>query len=530
MKVKIKPWLKGQSIFSYVKEHIDKKGFFTPAQLPDKAIASTDSILSLELGAADAFLASSDALGNEDLGSIISGALSAYSKFPSEENSVALYYAISSAPCILYQEDLMDLLEKEAPCAALGKLSTEWLYTSPHREAVKFAIMVTSMLITTKQTMREGLKLKRDLLLLGRCEEFTSYVLYALRNENMLSPREIRTLMMHTTGWGKVSAMEEYEFSDPKDIKWLLSHGSELTVSYPPIALLICKEGHILEALSHGPVTTDMYLGILAALNNYLIFLLHYYSEDNEELKDDLPVMDLFTTLQEVLKLGDSFATQLEALAGFINLAEYLTALADNHLWQQLTSNQCHLLISAAEKLIFQKNWPSIIKRKLISPQGALNSLAASLALALQVDVHNKLLKHVTSHPAQTEIYFFLLQTDSEKEFQNILALVQKHLKEYLLTEDALKPILTALTKNPGDGEGIVIASLTSIYDGTRAYALSVLENWPPQKISSEIRLALLKAKAMCQHPLLGVRIDLLLNSQGKDFSGIMELVLDAKD
>ena len=71
-------------------------------------------------------------------------------------------------------------------------------------------------------------------------------------------------------------------------------------------------------------------------------------------------------------------------------------------------------------------------------------------------------------------------------------------------------------------GTEFVIAGLTSIYDSPRSYALNVLEGWDEEYITPEIKAALIRAKAMSQHPFLPLRIDALLKKDNLDLSGFI--------
>lgn len=87
----------------------------------------------------------------------------------------------------------------------------------------------------------------------------------------------------------------------------------------------------------------------------------------------------------------------------------------------------------------------------------------------------------------------------------------REHADEYLQEEHEMEPLLEALTDHPGEGEDLLEKALTSIYDSCRGTALGVLDSWPDKNWSPQMRLALLKAREMSQHPLLKLRVDVLL-------------------
>jgi hypothetical protein len=527
MAKKTEPWLQGQSIFSYVQDNIGKDGFFQSSTLPDRVSATTDSILSLELGAADAYLSSTEDVENNSLGESIYEALMSYSNTPTQENAVLLYMGVCGSPCIIYHESLVPLLESEKLTPALQDLALSWLYHAPQREAVKFAIVIAGLILLNPKNKKSAQKLKKDLLMLARCEEFTCYVLFALELSSTITSEEAWDMMLHTTGWGKICCMEDYEFNTPEEKEWLLCHGCELTVTYPGIALLVLKYGQLKDTLNRSELSHSMYSGILSTLHNYLLFLLNYENGAIADMEEEIPRVDLYGSINQLLHHATKYTTTLEDIAGLFNLAELLTAMAENEHWQQISSNQCHLLISETEKLIFKKNWLPIITAQLLRKDGSVNNLAVSLALALHLDIHTQLLKLLKEDPARTDLYYFLLQTDDKRRFHAVLKFAEKHLPQYATSKEALKPILTVLNNKPKEGSAFIIAGLTSIYDEIRAYALNVVESWPQVSITPEIKVALIKAKAMSQHPLLSFRIDLLLKKKTIDLDNFIEILDD---
>ena len=67
--------------------------------------------------------------------------------------------------------------------------------------------------------------------------------------------------------------------------------------------------------------------------------------------------------------------------------------------------------------------------------------------------------------------------------------------------------------------------ALTSIYDSCRGTALGVLDSWPDKNWSPRMRLALLRARDMSQHPLLKLRVDVLLKKRTMDFASFLDVI-----
>ena len=127
--------------------------------------------------------------------------------------------------------------------------------------------------------------------------------------------------------------------------------------------------------------------------------------------------------------------------------------------------------------------------------------------------------------PSRTELYGFLLDTDDKRRFNRVMKFAREHADEYLSEEYVMEPLLEALGEHPGEGEDLLEKALTSIYDSCRSTALGVLDSWPDKNWSPQMRLALLKAREMSQHPLLKLRVDVLLKKRTMDFASFLDVI-----
>ena len=132
---------------------------------------------------------------------------------------------------------------------ALWNLCHRWLYHAFAPEVLKLAITVTGLHLLNEENLNEVERLHKDLMLLARCEELTSFVVYALELGHLLENEDLWEILTHTRGWGRVCAMSTYDFITPEEKHWLLLHGCDLTVDYPAVALLVIEKSNFLEML-----------------------------------------------------------------------------------------------------------------------------------------------------------------------------------------------------------------------------------------------------------------------------------------
>lgn len=526
METRTKPWKQGKSIFDYIKNNLDQEGFFTKENLEDRAVVAGDNQELLEPGAADAFLASSGQAeeASDAVGTQIYQVLEAYAEDPTPENATMLYMGISSTPCILYYESLVDALSEERIPQPLWELAREWLYEASSRETVKLAIVICGLYMLNEQDLVVNWQLKRDLLLLARCEEFTSFVIYALELCHQLEQEDLQDMLQHTSGWGKLCAIQTYDFSTPEDQAWLVIHGCELTITYPAVSVLIFSKVNIPALLDEPHLEPPQFGGICRLLLNYLAFLLGFQQVQLPDA-EKLPVIDLFSVMQKFLKHAREYHRDLMAAAALTNLAEGFQTMVDDECWDYLTMNQCHILISELESLVLSIDWLPEIKKKLVEEDGRTNLVVIHMAYALDLDIHKELWSLLKKDPKRTELYEFFLDTSDKRRFNRVMKFAREHADEYLQEEHEMEPLLEALTDHPGEGEDLLEKALTSIYDSCRGTALGVLDSWPDKNWSPQMRLALLKAREMSQHPLLKLRVDVLLKKRTMDFASFLDVI-----
>lgn len=524
MKIKTRPWQRDNSIFQYIKKHIDEDGFYTGDNLPRGEYSFINPSIGVELGAGDAFVIMSTDHDDKSIMDAVYKSIKEYINLPDEKKRDNLYQLVAFTQCISYCESLAAKLENEEKLPEnFMELALEWLYEAPSREAVKFAIVLCGLFGIDELADGNHAGLKDDLRILARCDEFTYFVIFAFHLSHIEGELNLWDIIQTTYGWGRVHAMEaaEYDTADKKD--WLLKHGSEIEVHYPAIALRCIKEGNMLTALQKTNIDEELYQGTLQSLNNYLEYLLDIDPESDHI--NDLSIINTHGLLKEILRHAEKYADSIENLVGVINLSNNLQRLADESRWETLDANKCHLLISMAEKIIYSKDWLPEIKDKLVNPDGSINFLAADFAYALNINIWDMLAELLDKNPLATKLYEYLLSTDDDERYKRILDFARQHLASYKEDEHALPPIIKALETRPGSGEDLLILALTSLYDWPRSCALDVLDAWGVEYLTPEIKAALLKALDLAQHTLLTLRIKSLLDNKVFDLEGIVKVM-----
>ena len=523
MKPKTRPWLIENSILHYVRNNMDEDGFFIGDNLPRGEYALINPAAGLELGGGDAFVIMNDGTDDKKTTEVVYKALKDFITVPNEKKRDNLYQLISFTQCVSYCESLADRLNEEELPEFLLELTLEWLRYSPSREAVKFAVVVMGLFGLDSDIIQDKEGLKEDLRLLARCDEFTYFVIFAFALSNSEDELDLWEIIQTTYGWGRVHAMEAYEYTTSAEKDWLLRHGCEIDVRYPALSLLCIKEGNMMTSLQKPEIDEELYRGILHALNNYLDFLLELDSTDGSY--PDFGPVNTFGLMREVLRHAQGYSNSIESLVDVVNLANNLQRLAEEERWETIDANACHLLIGMAEKLIYRKDWMPEISNEIVNPDGSINYTAIEFARALKMDIWELLAALLRQDPLRTRLYSYLLDTNDEDRYQLALSFARASLELYEENEHALEPIIKSLETRPGFGEDLLIKALTSIYDWPRSCALDVLDAWGVEYLTPELRAALLQALNLAQHTLLTMRIKSLLDNKVLDLEDVIKLM-----
>lgn len=511
----MEPWKEETSLYTLIKDHIDRNGFFNPDLIRDRTFVENYPTLFREPGSTDVFLSDIEQPTQEEVGAPVLEALEAYSAHPNRAIATNLYYSLAVTPFVLYNDFLVDVMSTRPIPGPLWELCLSWLHKAFAPEPLKLAITVAGLHLLNEANLNAAAAIKKDLLLLSRCEEFTSYVIYALELGHMLEEEDLWDIMTHTRRWGRVSAMETYNFVTPEEKHWLLLNGWDLDIDYPAVSLLILKNSNLLEILDAREISDRDFDGMTHTIVDYVDFLLNFEAksqEIREEIDGQMPIIQLFSLLQKFLDQAKKHHRTLEQNAGLISLWQELQSMVDNANWDHLSMNQCHLLLGTLESMIMETDWVTELPRRILEKDGSVNLLALNMAYILNIDIHSQVWDLLKKAPLRTELYPYLLTTKNKQRLNRILKFAENHMTEYLQVEHLVMPLLEGLMEQPGRGERILAEALTSLDEGARASAIAVLENWPDKKWSAELQIALLKAQKMTQQPFLQLRINELIH------------------
>lgn len=342
-----------------------------------------------------------------------------------------------------------------------------WLLEhAAHREVVKFSITVLGC--------TDCEKYKELLFTLGMHEEFTPYVLFALKNGTMRANNQVWQLAQSVYGWGKIAAVEQLEATTPEIKQWLLTKGCRNKIMDEYLAYSCAVKGELDVALYEETISKELYDGaglIIQALLN----------ERAPESIEDYPYAS--AVLSRFVYHSRTHCKTLEDFYPLMKISEFLNA--GSEVWEERFNDQWKQqeyasIQQAIQPIINEPRWSQFVKEAL---QQENNMKVLKIALFYQVDVTQNLFDMLEKDPENSELYVVVMDTKNRKYIEDICIFVETHLSLSSLSNEeqhCLQCIVQDLYGYEGVGLPLIQAALASDNGSLQYHALSVLERWSP--------------------------------------------------
>ena len=507
------------SLYLYVVEHLDSKGNYDGSPLPDNLMRE------YTYGAEDAamFRPKGDNINMEEAKDIYL-LLKAWMKHPTQKNKNNLYEKIFTTPLITVFFSLAGQLRGEKLSYDLLHLAQEWFYTAKDREAVKFAYLICGLIGLDQVRKSFSEHLYNDLFTMARCEEFTIFLCMACQLSEIRPQKELWFLARHTEGWGKAITLLMLHYRTPAQRCWLLKKGLDMRIFWPPLAPVIIKESGLTQMLQQSEIPEDIYLAAANVIITYLIFLIPNQNPTDNPFENSLmmPVhIALEPLLRDFLRHAKMYATTPQNLLTIFAIKDRLELLSLEKKGSALTANAAQLLIGQCDALIYYKDWEPEIRASLFDKDGNLNSGIVDFAADLDIDIWPDVIKFYNDNPKNHAAIRYLMFADAggdEKRMDTrrhlFLDCAETHLKQYMEDEDLLVNFAHYLKDYPGEGEPLLQACLTSIYEHAIGMAALSVSAWPRDKVPMKLKKAVIQAMQLNQNPFIGLVLQSIIDER----------------
>ncbi|MCL6795172.1 hypothetical protein KDD79_00430 [Bacillus altitudinis] len=465
MKIEFLPWDHKEKIVSFIQQQIQTHLKIVDDRLPDEDYLFDENEPRLAPGLSDYYV------DERPAPFYVKKLLMLFEKqlnHPTNETRKKTYEKIISNNMASRNSELIDRFQQTQWDESLVQQEALWLLEhAAHREVVKFAVTILGCTNCEKY--------KELLFTIGMHEEFTSYVVIALKNGTIQGNEHVWRLAKSVDGWGKISAVEQLEASTQEIKRWLLTRGCENTIMNEYLAYTCALNGDLESALSEDEISKEIYDGaslIIQALledevSNYgieeypnaslvLCRFIHHAHKHCQSIEDFYPI----------LKINE-----------FLNDEQEIWEDRLNASWKQ---DDYKAIQEAVQPFINDSRWP---KLAIDSLQQGFSSQALKIALFYRLDVIEHLFALLEKDPANSEIYFAVMDTNHYQHIRELCTFAETHLSLSDLSDDevaCLQYIVQDLYEHDGVGLPLIQTALRSNDGNLQYHALSVLKEWSP--------------------------------------------------
>lgn len=514
------------SLFLYVVDHLNSRGFYRGFPLPDAPYKSYSG------GREDAMVTNVP-VEEDDIkqASRIYLLLHSWMKNPNAKAERDLYDLVSSSPMALFFVPLAALLRREKLPYTLLDLAQEWLYTASDREVLKFVYLLCGLIGLRQIRTAFSRSFYDDLFTLARCEEFTLYLCLACKLSGEAPQEELWKVARHTSQWGKVLVTSMLEYDTPRKKEWLFRHtDTSIDLIWFAEQGFLIEQCGLLQILSRPSLSDTDFGKAVSLVVGYISSLLPHQGVP-EYMVPCTPSPDVIRPpevhvaldplLTALLRQAHAHCERPEDLSQLHLLRIALESLSEQSTWGGLAPNRCEEFMARCDALLYAKDRKAEIL-KVIRDRKRLPENVLTMAQDLDIDIWDEVMDYVKAHPLNTTGLDFLISGlnnfYTEQRSKQFLDFFQQHLKQYLRKRTLCLHLCDYLEASFGDGIPILAAFLTGPAIEYRFAAAYALRHWPPEHIDLELDEALRQALVLPNDPDTRKMLQELLSKDYKPF------------
>ena len=342
LKLEFLPWEHKEKIVPFIQQQIQQYNEIIEERLPDEEYLYDEDEPRLAAGLADSF---ADGIPTPFYVKKLLKLFEEQLSHPTTKTRKATYEKIIFDNIASYGDEFIVQFKQAQLDENLVQQEALWLLEhAAHREVVKFAITVLGFTNCEKH--------KELLYTLGLHEEFTAYVIFAMKNGAIRANDQIWQLAQSVHGWGKITAVEQLDATTSEIKHWLLTKGFENNIGYEYLAHTCAVKGELDVALYEETISKELYDGaglIIQALLN----------EDAPQGIDDYPYAS--AVLSRFIHHARSHCQTVEDFYPLIQIRKFLND--DQEVWDERFTNQWkryeyNSILEAMQPFINDPEWP----------------------------------------------------------------------------------------------------------------------------------------------------------------------------
>ncbi|AXI10974.1 hypothetical protein CUC15_19475 [Oceanobacillus zhaokaii] len=465
LKLELIPWEHKEKIVPFIERQIETHNKIVDERLPDEEYLYDENHPRMAAGLSDNF---TDDIPTPFYVKKLLKLFEEQINDPTTKTRKTTYEKIIFDNISSYRDEFIERFPQAGLDETLVQQEALWLLEhAAHREVVKFAITVLGCTNCEKY---------KDLLYtLGKHEEFTAYVIFALKNGTTEANNDIWRLAQVLHGWGKITAVEQLEAPTPEIKYWLLTEGCKNTIMNEYLAYTCAVNGELDVALYEETISKELYDGAGLIIEGLL-------SEHAPEGIEEYPYAG--AVLSRFVYHARTHCKTLEDFYPLMKISEFIND--EEEIWEERFNNDQwkeheHTAIQQAiQVFVNDPKWPQLAMDAL---QQDSNIKALEIAQFYQLDITQNLFELMEKYPTNIALYSTVMETNNRQHIQELCTFAETHLSLSNLSEDeqdCLQCIVQDLYVHEGVGVPLIEAALKSDIGGLQYHALSVLSEWSP--------------------------------------------------
>ncbi|MEG0261060.1 MAG: hypothetical protein RR651_14415 [Lysinibacillus sp.] len=460
LKIEFLPWDHKEKIVPFIQQQIQIHNKIVNDHLPDEEYLYDENHPRMAAGLSDNFV------GDTPTPFYVKKLLKLFEEQlsqPTTKTRKATYEKITFDNIASYSHEFIERFQQAQLDESLVQQEALWLLEhAAHREVVKFSITVLGCTNCEKY--------KELLFTIGMHEEFTPYVIFALKNGTIEANNQIWQLAQSVHGWGKIAAVEQLEATTPEIKHWLLTNGCRNNIMNEYLAYPCAIKGELDVALYEETISKEQYDGaglIIQALLNQGIEDYQYAS----------------AVLSRFIYHARTHCESLEDFYPLVKISEFLNA--DEEVWEERFTDQwkqheCTSTQQAILPFINDPKWPQLAMDAL---QQDDSFKALEIARYYQIDITSNLFEMLEKYPTKSELYLAVMETNNRQHITDLCTFAETHFALSSLSTDeqhCVQCIVQDLHEHEGVGLALIQAALESENSSLQYVALTVLTAWSP--------------------------------------------------
>src|SRR5690606_38184057 len=251
---------------------------------------------------------------------------------------------------------------------------------------------------------------KSLLMTIGMHEEFTQYVVFALKQGTTNANENIWKLAQSVFGWGKIAAVEALEADTPEIKQWLLLHGYKNEILIDHLAVTCAIKGELHQALLKDMISKPLYDGASRIIQALI-------SDNATRVVHDYPHGGIASS--RFIFHAKTHCQTLEDFYLIIEINEFLNENKD----EVFSGQDFQFIQQDIQQMIRDPKWLTLALETL---QEHYDEKALEIANVYHLDMTDYVFRLLEKNPTKLELYEAIMNMQKQESIEKLCTWFEK--------------------------------------------------------------------------------------------------------